>query len=55
MTLTHDNTKAGLRLKQRVREESLTPQAAMNLLRQTDPVHAAQTSTYRWLVARGAQ
>ena len=55
MTLTHDNIKAGLRLKQRVREESLTPQAALDLLRRTDSVHAAQTATYRWLIARGAK
>jgi hypothetical protein len=55
MTLSHDNLKPALRLNQRVRSEELTPQAALNLLRSTDPVHAAQTSTYRWLIQRGAK
>jgi hypothetical protein len=55
MTLAHDNTKPGMRLKQRVREESLTPQTAIDLLRQTDPVHGKQSATYRWLIARGAK
>jgi hypothetical protein len=55
MTLAHDNRTAGLRLKQQVRAEKLTPQAALNLLRSTDPVHASQTATYRWLIQRGAK
>ena len=55
MTLAHDNTKPGLRLKQRVGEGSLTPQEAINLLRGADPVHGKQSATYRWLIARGAK
>lgn len=47
---------AGLKLKERVRKEELTPQAAMNLLRQTDPSNAngSQNATYRWLLRQGA-
>lgn len=47
---------AGLKLKTRVRNEELTPQDAMNLLRCTDPVHATvKLSTYRWLMRHGAK
>ena len=54
MTLAHDNTKPGLRLKQRVNAGELTPQEAMNMLRGVDPTHASQTRTYRWLLRRRA-
>jgi hypothetical protein len=55
MTLSHDNRTPGLRLKERVRKEELTPQGAMDALRSADPVHAAQSRTYRWLLERGAR
>ena len=46
----------GLRLKEKVRTKELTPQAAMTLLRQTDPTHAnsRENATYRWLLRKGA-
>jgi len=46
----------GMKLKEQVRTEQLTPQAAMNLLRQTDPKNAngRENATYRWLLRKGA-
>lgn len=49
-------TKPGLKLKQRVRAAELTPQEALQILRNVDPRHAvpAQNATVRWLMRHGA-
>ena len=46
--------RPGLRLKERVRNGELSPQAALNLLRQTDPLMADKTKTADWLKKRKA-
>lgn len=51
------NRNVGLKLRERVRQELLTPQQAINTLREVDPknANARENATYRWLLRKGAR